>query len=257
MVGTASLSNPSEGSSASSSRAQKAAPLITAEPEDAAKETNGNTTPKRALGRPKKSPDGNNSVDMEKHILMHAKALFRERGYMAVSITDIVEAAGTSKPTLYYYFKGKEDLYATVLVFMVQRGAGFICRNIRPNVNLRENLFHLARGYFEFCPTSMSAMMRDVSQLLSEEPAQRVYAAYDEHIIQPFCGLFDQAIAKNDIPARDTKVLAQIFVSLLDAMVMTMTSQYGRRFAFDDLAQAFIKIFMDGIVAPTDANLPV
>ncbi|PMP72740.1 MAG: TetR/AcrR family transcriptional regulator, partial [Chloroflexus aggregans] len=40
-----------------------------------------------------------------------ATQLFMQRGYRAVSISDIIHTAGVTKPTLYYYFNDKEDLF--------------------------------------------------------------------------------------------------------------------------------------------------
>lgn len=41
--------------------------------------------------------------------------LFCKKGYDATSVREIVEAAGVTKPVLYYYFKNKEDLLAKIL----------------------------------------------------------------------------------------------------------------------------------------------
>lgn len=44
-------------------------------------------------------------------ILLEAVRLFGRQGYAATSVREVVEAAGVTKPTLYYYFRNKEDLY--------------------------------------------------------------------------------------------------------------------------------------------------
>ncbi len=41
--------------------------------------------------------------------------LFASRGYAATSIREIVEAAGVTKPVLYYHFQSKEGLYRAIL----------------------------------------------------------------------------------------------------------------------------------------------
>ena len=47
-------------------------------------------------------------------ILATAHGLFMERGYVGVSVNDVVNAVGITKPTLYYHFSDKEALYAAV-----------------------------------------------------------------------------------------------------------------------------------------------
>jgi AcrR family transcriptional regulator len=44
------------------------------------------------------------------HLARVALRLFAQKGYTATSVNEIVEAAGVTKPMLYYYFKSKEQL---------------------------------------------------------------------------------------------------------------------------------------------------
>jgi AcrR family transcriptional regulator len=47
-------------------------------------------------------------------ILTAAADLFRERGYRAATLDDIARRVGVSKPTLYGYFRSKEELLAAI-----------------------------------------------------------------------------------------------------------------------------------------------
>ena len=53
--------------------------------------------------------------DMAGHIERVAARLFASRGYDATSVRTIVEAAGVTKPTLYYHFGSKEALAQALL----------------------------------------------------------------------------------------------------------------------------------------------
>lgn len=44
-------------------------------------------------------------------ILREATRLFGQQGYAATSVREVVESAGVTKPTLYYYFGNKEGLF--------------------------------------------------------------------------------------------------------------------------------------------------
>jgi AcrR family transcriptional regulator len=50
-----------------------------------------------------------------RHIARVAARLFAARGYDSTSVREIVEEAGVSKPTLYYYFRSKEGLATALL----------------------------------------------------------------------------------------------------------------------------------------------
>ena len=52
---------------------------------------------------------------MAAHIARVAARLFADRGYDATSVREIVEAAGVTKPTLYYHFGSKQGLAEALL----------------------------------------------------------------------------------------------------------------------------------------------
>ncbi|MEM9460859.1 MAG: TetR family transcriptional regulator [Myxococcota bacterium] len=60
-------------------------------------------------------------ADSRERILAAATELFAEFGFDGVALTTVIERSNTSKGTLYHYFSGKEDLYATVLEQMLDR----------------------------------------------------------------------------------------------------------------------------------------
>ena len=55
------------------------------------------------------------SVNVRQRLLDAALQLFSVKGYAATSVRELVEAAGVTKPVLYYYFKNKEELYLTLM----------------------------------------------------------------------------------------------------------------------------------------------
>lgn len=62
----------------------------------------------KALAKP-------NSDDPRERILRAAATLFAHKGYAGTSTREITEAASVTKPTIYYHFKSKRDLYLTIL----------------------------------------------------------------------------------------------------------------------------------------------
>ncbi len=54
-------------------------------------------------------------MDNRQTILTCALQLFADRGYDAVGVQEIAEAAGITKPTLYHYFGSKQGLLETLL----------------------------------------------------------------------------------------------------------------------------------------------
>jgi len=52
--------------------------------------------------------------EVRKKIVEAAYGLFLQKGYHATTMSDIATSLGVTKPALYQYFSGKEDLYAAV-----------------------------------------------------------------------------------------------------------------------------------------------
>lgn len=60
-------------------------------------------------------------ADQQQAILDVALREFATYGFAGASLNRIIEAAGVSKGAMYYYFDGKEDLYADVIRRQIER----------------------------------------------------------------------------------------------------------------------------------------
>ncbi len=61
---------------------------------------------------------------LKERILSAAQAEFARHGYEGASLARVAAEATISKATLYYYFADRDDLYATVVLRLVQAVAG-------------------------------------------------------------------------------------------------------------------------------------
>jgi TetR/AcrR family transcriptional regulator len=62
-------------------------------------------------GRDNRSSDDS----VRQRLLLAAIAVFNRKGYAATTVREIVDAAGVTKPVLYYYFTSKEGIYLAIL----------------------------------------------------------------------------------------------------------------------------------------------
>lgn len=86
-----------------------------------------------------------------RHIAQVAARLFATQGYDATAVRTIVEAAGVTKPTLYYHFGSKEGLARALLtVPMSQLGEALRAIVAAPGdpVRMLERVFE---AHFDFC----------------------------------------------------------------------------------------------------------
>lgn len=93
---------------------------------------------------------GGEKLDNRENIMACALTLFADKGYDAVGVQEIVETAGITKPTMYYYFKSKQGL----LEVLLQERGEILMRKLTEASHsigdISHKLLQLARVYVEF-----------------------------------------------------------------------------------------------------------
>ena len=90
------------------------------------------------------------SLEVRERIVAGALRLFTEKGYAGTSLREIAEAARTTKPMIYYYFRSKEGLYASTLGDLLQAFADAIDRATLPGDDPCEKLRRFADAYLRY-----------------------------------------------------------------------------------------------------------
>lgn len=85
-----------------------------------------------------------------RHIAQVASRLFASRGYDATSVREIVEAAGVTKPTLYYHFGSKEGLAQALLNVPLERNTAQLRRMLDAEIEPVELLSAMIEIHFAF-----------------------------------------------------------------------------------------------------------
>ncbi len=119
-------------------------------------------------------------MDNQEHLLDCALNLFSRRGYDAVSVREVVEAAGVTKPTLYHYFDSKRGLLEALL----EREAARLMTGLRLAAvyehDLVLTLTRIARVYFQFAELHPAFYGWQLSMTFAP-PESEAYGA-----VQPF-----------------------------------------------------------------------
>jgi len=95
-------------------------------------------------------------------ILRHAIKLFALKGYSATSMREIAGSARVTKPTIYYYFRGKRSLYLCVVREGVEAFKTGLTDHDRPNVKSGTRLRRIVKAVIDF-----NLKNRDLCRILS------------------------------------------------------------------------------------------
>jgi AcrR family transcriptional regulator len=87
---------------------------------------------------------------MAQHIARVAARLFAEHGYDATPVRTIVEAAGVTKPTLYYHFGSKEGLAEALLTVPMTRLSDRVRELLDSSVEPQEIAAEMIEAHFAF-----------------------------------------------------------------------------------------------------------
>lgn len=104
-------------------------------------------------------------MDNRTNILMKALQLFYEKGYDAIGVQEIADAAGVTKPTLYHYYGSKYGLLEAVTMGGYLPLRDGLMKAAVYEGDLPMNLERLTKAYFDLCSSNeayyklMMAMM--------------------------------------------------------------------------------------------------
>jgi AcrR family transcriptional regulator len=83
-------------------------------------------------------------------LFVAAADLFAAKGYYQVSVREICDAAGVTKPVLYYYFKDKDDLLEALVIEVHTRTRELFNKYMSRDASFEENLDGLYKVYIHF-----------------------------------------------------------------------------------------------------------
>ncbi len=91
--------------------------------------------------------------DTKEKILKEALNLFGSKGYAATSMNDIASAIGIKKSSLYFHYRGKEEIFLKLFRKIVQEHQNELDKIMKglKNKNTFEKLFHIFSGYLHYC----------------------------------------------------------------------------------------------------------
>lgn len=111
-----------------------------------------------------KKPRSRRAAVSEDRIIATATRMFAERGYPAISIRDIATACEVNIPSIYHYFKDKDDLYDRCCEFAFQQAAATLRATL---VGPEDSPVRLKRFAIALCDLLLNAS--DFRRLLQRE----------------------------------------------------------------------------------------
>jgi len=97
-----------------------------------------------------------NVEDVRNRLLCQAVKVFDRKGYAAASVREIAEAAGVTKPTLYYHFGSKEGLLLAILGEAQREFAALLAAAVERPGSARERIIALGEDMYRLFEHNVS-----------------------------------------------------------------------------------------------------
>ncbi len=182
-------------------------------------------------------------------LMMAALGLFTEKGFAGASTREVVERAGVTKPTLYYYFPSKEDLYRVLIEDDFARFNGGLAEIAGWPDTAPERLVGVAAYCLEHCRKRPQEVKLTLMALYRGDTF-----APEVDIVTParasveiIAGVIREGMESGEFRKGDPMTLGLILLSILHGQMMAFLKGSGKI----KLArpEEIIEIFLQGIEA--------
>lgn len=166
-------------------------------------------------------------MDNRELILNAALDLFYAKGYDAVGVQEIVERAGVTKPTLYYYFGSKRGLLQKLLESRYEIMEKGVLEASRVKAELPEVLYQVAREFFDFAAAHEKFYLFMLALFFSgrENEAFQTVSPFIERYYNIIVRIFEDASSQLGNMRGRQRMFAVGFTGLLNHHIMTVS--YG------------------------------
>ena len=186
-------------------------------------------------------------MDNRSNILLCALRLFATRGYDAVGVQEIVEAAGITKPTLYHYFGSKQGLLDALLREYFDQ----LYSEVKPASVYRSDLpltlNQVAKAYFDFANRNKMFCRLQLALWFAppESDAFRAVSRLNHELYQLIEALFVHAAADHGNMKGRHRAYAATFVGMINNYIALSLNGYAK--LDDQLLYQAVHQFMHGI----------
>lgn len=191
-------------------------------------------------------------MDNRALILKAALDLFHAKGYDAVGVQEIVERAGVTKPTLYYYFGSKLGLLKNLLETEYKVLEEKVLAAAEMKADLPEVLYQVARAFFDFAASHEKFYLFSLSLLYTgkENEAFQAVSPFIENHYNTIVSIFENASDQLGNMHGRQRLFAVGFTGILNHHIMTVSHGLSENEKFEisnEVTFEIVRQFLYGI----------
>jgi len=184
----------------------------------------------------------------EHRLLDCALTLFAEKGYVATSVREIIEAAGVTRPVLYYYCDSKEGIFLRILQTTLGAAYQGLAEVLTQYSRCEDRLRAVMRGSFEFCARDprVPRLMFQVHAGPTGSTAANLVSGLTALRFGVIVQIMRDGLAAGEILGGAAEDLALVFSSLMDHPIEVLGRMPSPEACLTPvLADALVDVFLN------------
>lgn len=185
---------------------------------------------------------------VHQRLLARATELFARKGYASTTVREIVEAAGVTKPVLYYYFRNKEGLYLELMQEAWERFDTLLDGAQKKSGTIKERVLRLLDQIFGLALDQIEVVRVGYS-IYYGSPQGAPFFNFDAFHLkfhEVVKGLIEEGIRKKEFRKRDGVDMTWAIIGAVNLAIELQICHPEMGLGKDGLAR-IIKLIFEGI----------
>lgn len=195
-------------------------------------------------------PVGMTRNETEERLLDEALTLFAAKGFAATSVREIIEAAGVTRPVLYYYCDSKQELFERVVRWKHEAAYRELQSTLTAARSVGPRLRAIATGTFAFCaadPRVPQLMFQTTFGPVVSELAGFLQSMADMRF-GIVSGVMRDAVEAGELHGGNAESLALVFCSIIDYHANCLARMPdAHKQLTPELAESLVDTFLFGV----------
>jgi AcrR family transcriptional regulator len=174
---------------------------------------------------------------------------FTLRGYAATSVRELCEAAGVTKPVLYYYFKSKEGLYIQLMEESFARFEAILTALSSFPGSIRARLLHFCQGLYSSYTRQLPLIKLCYSIYYGTPQGAPPFdlEQYYDRLLEILTGLVNEGVARGEIRPGNVQDVVWLIMSCLNITIEEQLCHNNPRIDGESMTR-MLKIVFQGIM---------
>jgi TetR/AcrR family transcriptional regulator len=192
--------------------------------------------------------------DARNVLIKAAMACFAQKGYAGCSIREICQAAGVTKPVLYYHFHSKEELYQELMLDIFSHTKENYLRLATDRGSLRDGLIHFVSSELRDCkrdPNSVRMLFRMMFSPEGEFPYFNFVKEfrYERKVVAEFIRSRSSTKRQTNFESAATALMGMMLMAILENLFTRRPTLTRRN------AEKFVDLLLSSAL-PIEGSIP-